>query len=451
MSRDVFISYSHEDQAIADKVVASLENSNMRCWISSRDEIPGENWREALARGLDESKVVVFILSTSSDQSKACARELSIADEKGIPIIPLRVEDISPTGNLKYLLVDQHRLDAITRPIDKYLNELVSNTHELVQSLLREDPGTQNIINAAVESATDANGLGAEAQETDSDRVKIWIEKAAEACEFELYDDAVTYYDKILGVNPNDASVLNAKALTLMNGSRYQEALECCERAAQYQPDLIDAWKNMGRCLQKLDRPDEALNCYEKALYIEPLDPEGKELKGSALLDLDQNEAALQSYSAASRIARNKNAEYLYGKGLCLAKLGSTEESLESLNQALVIEPGHQGALHAKGTGFAVLGRDDEAVKAFDEELTIEPKSSETWFHKGEALTRLGRDREAIKSYDKALEIDPRDVHAWYNKGVSLNDLDHHQETIECYDTALEIDPRHINAQKAKE
>ncbi|MGZ4864517.1 MAG: toll/interleukin-1 receptor domain-containing protein [Halobacteriota archaeon] len=264
MARDVFISYSHEDQAIADKVVASLESAGMRCWISSRDELPGKSWREALERGLDESKVVVFILSTSSDQSKACARELAMADEKGMPIIPLRVEDISPTGNLQYLLVDQHRLDAITRPIDKYLTKLVNNTHELVQSLLHDDPHAKSTIEAPVESAKGADGLSIAAHETGCDHVQIWMERAAEACEFELYDDAVTYYDKILDVSPSDASVLNAKAVALMNEGRYQTALQCCESATQYQPDFADAWKNTGKCLEKLNRPDDPLSAMKR-------------------------------------------------------------------------------------------------------------------------------------------------------------------------------------------
>jgi len=58
MSRDIFISYSHADQTIANKVCQRLEEAGFSCWISSRDELPGEQWAEMIARGVDESKIV---------------------------------------------------------------------------------------------------------------------------------------------------------------------------------------------------------------------------------------------------------------------------------------------------------------------------------------------------------------------------------------------------------
>jgi TIR domain len=47
MAHDVFISYSSKDKTIADAVLAKLEERGLRCWIASRDIIPGSNWGHA--------------------------------------------------------------------------------------------------------------------------------------------------------------------------------------------------------------------------------------------------------------------------------------------------------------------------------------------------------------------------------------------------------------------
>ncbi|MGZ4864516.1 MAG: tetratricopeptide repeat protein [Halobacteriota archaeon] len=183
---------------------------------------------------------------------------------------------------------------------------------------------------------------------------------------------------------------------------------------------------------------------------MEPLDPEGKALKGSALLDLGQNKAALQSYTAASKIAHNENADYLYGKGMCLAKLGRTDESLESLDQALVIEPRHHDALRLKGTELAALGSDEEAIPIFDAELKIEPSSSEMWYLRGEALAHLSREREAIESYDKALDCDEHLVDAWYGKAMCMFKLEQLQEAADGFAHVLKLDPKRADARQYK-
>src|SRR4051812_13485837 len=44
----VFICYSSRDQVVADDVVAFLEARRVKCWISSRDVPPGQNYQEVI-------------------------------------------------------------------------------------------------------------------------------------------------------------------------------------------------------------------------------------------------------------------------------------------------------------------------------------------------------------------------------------------------------------------
>ena len=52
LERAVFISYATADRKEALAVCKALEGRGTRCWISTRDVAPGENYQEAIVRSL---------------------------------------------------------------------------------------------------------------------------------------------------------------------------------------------------------------------------------------------------------------------------------------------------------------------------------------------------------------------------------------------------------------
>jgi len=132
MAHDVFISYSTQDKSIADAVCAKLESKKMRCWIAPRDVPPGQAYAAALVAAINASRVVVLILSAGSNQSVHVLREIGEAVENGIPIIPLRIEDVEPTSEMRYYIKSLHWLDAMTPPIERHLDRLASTVQALL-------------------------------------------------------------------------------------------------------------------------------------------------------------------------------------------------------------------------------------------------------------------------------------------------------------------------------
>ena len=92
MVHDVFISYSHKDQPIADGICAKLEADGLRCWIAPRDIDPGEDWPAAIATGIAASKVMVLVFSQNSNMSEEVSRELYLAANSKVVIIPFVIE-----------------------------------------------------------------------------------------------------------------------------------------------------------------------------------------------------------------------------------------------------------------------------------------------------------------------------------------------------------------------
>lgn len=131
---DVFISYSHVDKATADATCATLEHAGIRCWIAPRDITPGDEWGTAIVKAIDQCRAMVLIFSASANGSKQIRREVERAVNSGVPIIPVRIENVAPTEAMAYFMGTVHWLDAMTAPLENHLQRLARSIRALLQT-----------------------------------------------------------------------------------------------------------------------------------------------------------------------------------------------------------------------------------------------------------------------------------------------------------------------------
>jgi len=124
MAHDVFISYSSKDKNIADAVCFTLEGRYIRCWIAPRDVMPGQAYAESLIDGLNQSRLMVLVFSANSNNSPQVIREVERAVNKGLPILPFRIENVTPSKSMEYFVSSSHWLDAMTPPLERHLQKL---------------------------------------------------------------------------------------------------------------------------------------------------------------------------------------------------------------------------------------------------------------------------------------------------------------------------------------
>lgn len=124
MAIDTFISYSHEDKTVADAICATMETHGIRCWIAPRDVLPGMDWSESIIEALSQSKIMVVVISSLSNQSAQVRREVERAVSKGVVVVPFRIEDVPLSKSLEYFLSTPHWLDALTPPLEQHLENL---------------------------------------------------------------------------------------------------------------------------------------------------------------------------------------------------------------------------------------------------------------------------------------------------------------------------------------
>jgi predicted ATPase len=111
-AHDVFISYSSKDRARADAICAALEGDGVSCWIAPRDGTPGVSYAKFLVDAITASRIVVLVFSRNANRSEAVLNELEIAFSHGIPVLPLRIENVQPTDSAEFYLKRRHWFDA---------------------------------------------------------------------------------------------------------------------------------------------------------------------------------------------------------------------------------------------------------------------------------------------------------------------------------------------------
>jgi len=108
----VFVSYATADRKQALAVCKAIERRGVKCWISSRDVAPGQNYQEAIVRSLRDAAAMVLIFSRAANTSNEIKKELSLASRFQVPVMALRIEDVEPSDAFAYELSTRQWIDA---------------------------------------------------------------------------------------------------------------------------------------------------------------------------------------------------------------------------------------------------------------------------------------------------------------------------------------------------
>ncbi len=132
MAHDIFISHSSKDKLIADGICANLEAAGLRCWIAPRDIAAGDDWPTAITTAISHCKVMVLIFSASSNSSKDVGREIILAANHELTIIPFKIDNTEPEPGKQYYLARTHWLEAMNPPTKAQIKLLVERVRAIV-------------------------------------------------------------------------------------------------------------------------------------------------------------------------------------------------------------------------------------------------------------------------------------------------------------------------------
>lgn len=104
MTHDVFISYSRKDTAIADKICAALDKQGITYFIDRKGIGGGMEFPSVIAEAIINCKIILFLGSANSYQSKFTNSEVTFAFNEKEPgsIIPYIIDNSSLPAALRF-------------------------------------------------------------------------------------------------------------------------------------------------------------------------------------------------------------------------------------------------------------------------------------------------------------------------------------------------------------
>jgi hypothetical protein len=124
VAHDAFISHSSSDKEIANQLIAVLEQHGITCWAAMRDALYGPTYAKQIVDAIRDCKLMVLLFSPAANDSPHILREVERAVDLRVPLITVRIANISPNDDLDYFLRVCHWMDAYNGPFDQYAQKL---------------------------------------------------------------------------------------------------------------------------------------------------------------------------------------------------------------------------------------------------------------------------------------------------------------------------------------
>lgn len=168
-SKPIFISYSRIDKNIVFPFVKRIEQElSTTCWIDYEGIESGSQFEEVIVNAIEESKVVLFMLSDNSINSKWTKREVLYAEDEGKRIVPIIVDDKGLRkwfkfhfGNVDYIdIKDEGQCDKLLNNLASWIGvERMSKKNLQTQTSSDVEPKIQISADKSVITLSIRNGL----------------------------------------------------------------------------------------------------------------------------------------------------------------------------------------------------------------------------------------------------------------------------------------------------
>ena len=127
----VFVCYAHEDEDVVYPEIGWLHEQAINLWYDEGISA-GKNWLAAIGDALLRASHVLFYISERSLKSDHCNREINLALNEGKEVVPVYLEDVALTPDLK---VGLSRVQALHRDQDaSYQQHLLNSLGRTVEA-----------------------------------------------------------------------------------------------------------------------------------------------------------------------------------------------------------------------------------------------------------------------------------------------------------------------------
>ena len=224
-------------------------------------------------------------------------------------------------------------------------------------------------------------------------------------------DDAKCLYQRVLGMEPQNADALHLLGLIVYQEEQYEIAVRLITQAIQIDSTKPSFCTNLGNVLQKQGKLEESIQAYQKAIQIQP-----------------------------------NHVEALFCLGVAFKERDRLEESIQAYQKAIAVRSDFAEAYNNLGNVFQEQGKLEESIQAYQKAIQIQPDYADTYYNLGNVLQKQGKLEESIQAYQKAIQIQPNHVDAYNDLGVIFKEKRQLDKSIQAFQKSIRLNSNFAQA-----
>jgi TolB-like protein/Flp pilus assembly protein TadD len=484
----VFVSYSHKNSSAVFPELVWLNEIGFNVWYDEGIEA-GTEWREELAKAIEEARLLVYFITAESVQSQNCRKEVSFAVDQDIPIIAIHIEKTDLPSGLNLTLSDRQAILKYELPKREYQQKLqvrISSylNHAILQPFVAKPKKTIPVIVGIAVALVLVMGLffynqqkgqSPTAKETDAvstsvseetvlnRKADLTVKRSIAVLPFsnlsndqeqEFFSDGIAE-DILNGLARNPQLKVIARTSSFVFRGKNIDVREIASKlgVAYVLEGSVRQEGNHVRVTASLINTEDGTQVWSDRFDGEMTDifVVQDEISDAILSALD---IELVISDPSLTVASNGPAYEAYLNGRLWARKTSGQgwpRAIEYYKDAVRLGPKialAHAALADAYANYSIWGGEDaritypKAKEAADEAIRLNPHLAEA--HAAQALVKLFFEwnwEEAEVAFRQAIRLNPNDSQVLHHFGHYLDFRGNHQESLRAFGDALALDP----------
>lgn len=262
---------------------------------------------------------------------------------------------------------------------------------------------------------------------------------------FDDYVLAIQYFNQVINAKPYLPEPYFYRAVAKLSLEDFRGAEQDCEYCASRNPFMVNVYQVWGLSLVNQSRYQDAIKAFRGGLRLEPGHSGMRHNLILCLMRLGCEDEALRAVDTLL-IQSPKYTQAMVMRSDLLWDMGDSIGALEWVNKALDVNRYDPVMLHHRGLMLARMERYEEAEDDLDRSIYLDPSNARTYITR--AMVRYSRDNlnGALDDYDMSVVIDPGNVMGHYNRGNLRAQIGDDNRAIEDFDFVIEAEPENLMA-----
>ncbi|QXG43938.1 tetratricopeptide repeat protein [Borreliella burgdorferi] len=248
------------------------------------------------------------------------------------------------------------------------------------------------------------------------------------------YEHSIESFDQTIKLDPKHKKALHNKGIALMMLNKNKKAIESFEKAIQIDKNYGTAYYQKGIAEEKNGDMQQAFASFKNAYNLDknPNYALKAGIVSNNLGNFKQSEEYLNFFNAN---AKKPNEIAIYNLSIAKFENNKLEESLETINKAIDLNPEKSEYLYLKASINIKKENYQNAISLYSLVIEKNPENTSAYINLAKAYEKSGNKSQAISTLEKI--INKNNKLALNNLGILYKKEKNYQKAIEIFEKAI--------------